>query len=1190
MKKKYAKILKISYKIFAAIFTIVAVVFCIFYSDSGRQILLNAATKILEHKGIHCEINGVTRDLSKIDKITLKTSKNSTLFIEGISVKKASSRFDICADKVTFRSTKSNLNVKNSRQKSPENSLLNSGIKLPFSSFKMVRTFLDKLRIKECLIDLPNGQHAIKNFSYLHIRSTDKMECNLCDFGSESFVNLQLNWGVFRSKKIEVSFQKIAGLNGTVTILNPEKDMSDYKLNLKCNLEPKPDKDADNKSSTNTNNKYKILAIDSWGKLQRLSRTIQAKKVLLTYNDYIYETSGNAVINSDCIDLKMQIICDDFITKYATNVPQEFWKNFENVQIYISSKYRFKNVLDQELVADFRKDKKSIGKLYGKIFDNQINISGDVNWIDIYGYNLKNLECKITNFRSIFASITGQDFSLRSSAKIGNGVSIDSAIFEVQGNGFLQLSKPFQISSNYTEQKNSSLNFSDLSASFQFKDIDFFQRIVSIFADPKWTISGDCKGTFFRNKSQKFSISCSGDKLKFLDYKISNYSFESNEDQGDRKLVGHAKNTSAFGQNFHDISLDVAKNRLSVSLKNSDNIIVNASGEVSDFYEKISLDSCKISVSTDSGKVHCNVKNFFMDLPKNECNFVCEISNNKNQTPGILKLNSNKTSTKIEVIDFRTGMLKGIFKTPIPKWCLNGGVNLSHPNSLLNEVSGDGQIIISEFFCRHNELKLYTKFGDNIQINGVINSLSGDKIQCDVSIPTTIEKIWQAIKENRRTIPLLCTISGSTHLEHLFELADGNDIRGLLKCDLKISGNFASPKINGNAILQDAHFVIGDIFLRRGNIGCVCSADNIKISHAEFTDNRNKKLTASGSGKFFFEGFVPNIKTDLTLSGDNYDLFDSKDLKIRIKGKGKITGPIDNLLISGKVEATKCVIQNVDTEMEDSKAGIVISNEKNVFIKNKDKETKQKDFCRYDIALICPKIEVIGDIYNLYFNGNLQLITYDDVASLVGSLVLKKGSLDLFGKKMIVRKGKAEFFEQYPFDPRLSVLFYNNFGDMIVYLKVKNVPQKGGSFNIYSVPSSSPEIILSNMLFGKDLKNLSVSEAAQFAQAMASFNKSGGLFSIMNGLKKIGIVDTISFSTTDDDEATKSLNTNSQTSNDSTNLNVTAGKYIGDKVFISINKKSDNPTSFDIDYAITPKISIKANTNGEAGINWRYKY
>lgn len=1117
-----------------------------FFFDSGRQILLNGATKFLEHKGVHCEIQGVARDLSKIDSITIKISENATLFASGISIKKEYAKFDICADKVVFKSTDSGQNF----QSKQSDKASNKQIELPFSYIKMARTFLNKLEIKDVLIDLPNKKHSIKNFLYSHVRSSDKFSCNLHDFGAENFVNLQLNWGTFRCEKAEISFQKIEGFDGNLALKNPGKKVSDYKLHLAC--------------------KAKSFELNSYGKVQLDSRKIHATEVLLTHNGEAYKTSGNAVINADHVDADMSVACNDFIQKYSEKIPNEARKNFENVAVNIDAKYFFENDAKHELVANFERNKKHLGKLYGKIFANQINISGDINWIDLYGYNLKNLDCNISNFKNILATIGGQDFCVKSSVKIGDNVLIESAVLEVPNNGFVRLDQPITVSKNF-----------NLSTSFQFKNLVFFQKVAPI--------SGDLKGTFSRNNQGDFSVSVSGNKLKILDYEASDYSVIKN----DKQQSLSAKNISCFGADFHDIFLNVASNNLQMSTRTLDKAVVNASGKISDSFKKISLDSCSITVPDNIDNARCNIKNFIIDFEKNEHSFTCELSNKKLKAPGCLKVRSSNGSTKIELSDFRVGILRGILRTSLPKWCLNGTINLQHSNGISENITGDGHIVIADFLCQHNLVELRAKFGNDIQLNGSVKSVK-DTMLCDISIPMSIARIVAESQKNPRAIPLNCHVFGSNHLEHLFELPDGNDMRGLFRCDLKISGNFASPRIEGSATLQDAHFVIGDVFLRRGNIGVVCSGDNIRISNAEFMDNKNRKFTATGGGKFFFEGFMPNIKTDLNLVCSDYTLFDSEDLRIRVKGNGKITGPIDDLLISGKVEATKCVVQNMDTETEDTNGGIVISNERNSFKKRKkkdvDEKNKEKDFCRYDIALHCPKVDVVGNLYELRFAGDLQLLTYEGLASLSGSLALKSGNLDLFGKKMIVRKGKAEFFEQYPFDPRLSILFYNSFGDIVVYLKVKNVPQKGGSFDLYSVPSSSPELILSNMLFGKDLKNLSVSEAAQFAQAMASFKKNGGLFSIMNGLKKTGIVDTISFSTATDNEATKSLNTNSQTSKSSGNLNITAGKYIGDKVFISVNKRSDNTTTFDIDYAITPKISVKANTNGEAGINWRYKY
>ncbi|MBR1734399.1 MAG: translocation/assembly module TamB domain-containing protein, partial [Alphaproteobacteria bacterium] len=351
---------------------------------------------------------------------------------------------------------------------------------------------------------------------------------------------------------------------------------------------------------------------------------------------------------------------------------------------------------------------------------------------------------------------------------------------------------------------------------------------------------------------------------------------------------------------------------------------------------------------------------------------------------------------------------------------------------------------------------------------------------------------------------------------------------------------------------------------------------------------KNNKLMASGTGKIFFKNLIPNIDTNVKLSCDDFKLFNSDDLEIAIKGTGKITGLINDLLISGDIELTKCKIQKMDTGSNNKNDGIIIENEINIDKQPSNTEINKEDFCRYDISMKCPKVSVIGNLFNIIFEGNLHLGSYKHQATLSGLLKLKKGKLNLFGKRLLMRKGEVEFFEKYPFDPTVSIFCSNNFNGMIVYLKIKNTPEKGVSFNLYSTPNYSQDIILSQMLFGKEMKYLSVSEAAQFAQAMSSLKQKGYIFSILNTLKIGGIIDSITFS--NPNEQTQMLNKNSQTSSNKENINIRAGKYISDNLFISVNKTADEKAYFDIDYSLTPTISVKANTNGEAGISWKYKY
>ena len=95
----------------------------------------------------------------------------------------------------------------------------------------------------------------------------------------------------------------------------------------------------------------------------------------------------------------------------------------------------------------------------------------------------------------------------------------------------------------------------------------------------------------------------------------------------------------------------------------------------------------------------------------------------------------------------------------------------------------------------------------------------------------------------------------------------------------------------------------------------------------------------------------------------------------------------------------------------------------------------------------------------------------------------------------------------------------------------------------------------------------------------------GYIFSILNAFQSIGLVDSLSFSTESNNSS--SLYTNSRSSSDK--LNIKAGKYLSDNVYISVNKK-DEETSFDVDLSVGSNTSLKVNTLGEVGVSWKYRY
>jgi autotransporter translocation and assembly factor TamB len=520
-----------------------------------------------------------------------------------------------------------------------------------------------------------------------------------------------------------------------------------------------------------------------------------------------------------------------------------------------------------------------------------------------------------------------------------------------------------------------------------------------------------------------------------------------------------------------------------------------------------------------------------------------------------------------------------VFNRRIPSCRLDGNLKLKPADG---NFIGEGQIFLSNLAAHKQKVDVNLKFSNDGAKIDAHSKNNGNSMEVSAFLPVSL-KSNGLITRNLHANTLDCHIRANTQLEKLLELSDNSDLRGNLNCDLHITGNFTNPIISGKAQLNRAYIGIDDVLLRNGTISLIGNGKNIDVVLAEFVDYKRKKATISGGGKLFFDGVVPNIETDLKLKFNNFTLFDSDNLKIDVIGDGYMKGPLNDMIIGGDVVVPKCEIQDFDTE--EKEPDIVIEND--CHLAGHPKNQERSDFFKYNVSMHCKDIKFVGNIFETHLYGDLLLSTYQEKGTLIGELKLSGGKLDLFGKRMKFSKGKVTFLKEFPFDPKASFTCKRNFGDINVLLDIENKPGKGVSLNLHSTPSYTRDVILSKMLFGKESKYLTMGEAAQLAHAVTGLKQRGYIFSVLNTFQNIGVIDNISFGGSD--SQSNSLYSNSQNTSLQNNISISAGKYIHDNVYISVNKKSEG-ASFDIDFSITPKISIKANTRGEAGVSWKFRY
>ena len=598
---------------------------------------------------------------------------------------------------------------------------------------------------------------------------------------------------------------------------------------------------------------------------------------------------------------------------------------------------------------------------------------------------------------------------------------------------------------------------------------------------------------------------------------------------------------------------------------------LKANGILSNNLKKITINNGTIVAEKNT----INFDGTILDFIQKSYNINILISNHKLNSLCKIDLNSNYCNVVFSGIHLRD------FSEIIGQsWrgIINGNIKLKNSSGVF---VGHGDLNLSHVLASNCETNISLNFQRDMIVANSILSNRGDGVKIDLSLPFVLKNGFNLQETNAK---LSAHIYGKNKLENFFELPDKSNLQGDFECDYCFSGTIKKPVISGSLKIKNMLISINSVLLSNGSLELVGDSDCVRVVSAKFIDRNKNIATATGYARLFFDKFIPNIDVNLDLNFKKFFVLDSDSLKIQATGKCQMIGPLNDLKLVGEIDVPYAEIANFQSQDEVENSKINFEND-SALQKKKDNSSKDS-FLTYDILMHGRKINVIGNVYELLLKGDLKLTMYEKKDTLVGMLNLVDGKIDLFGKRMKFVKGQIEFIDKYPYNPKVDLLCRKNFGNLLVSFEVKNTPKKGGLFHLYSNPSYSQDVILSQMMFNKDTKSLSAGEAAQLVNAVSSLKNQGYLFSMLNAFTNIGLLDNISFSS-DDGRYTSSLNKNLQSSNQQ--INVSAGKYLQDNVYVSLNKKNEK-TTFDIDLSLSPTTSVKANTAGELGLNWKYRY
>ena len=397
------------------------------------------------------------------------------------------------------------------------------------------------------------------------------------------------------------------------------------------------------------------------------------------------------------------------------------------------------------------------------------------------------------------------------------------------------------------------------------------------------------------------------------------------------------------------------------------------------------------------------------------------------------------------------------------------------------------------------------------------------------------------------------------------------DISGPAAIAADFGGRLGEPSIRGVFRTSAARLesrVIGAVVTQLAATG---RFNGSRLVIPQFIGETPKAGTLSGSATFDLaaaNGFGMNISID----AKGARVLDRDDVRADVTGPLRITSDGNGGTISGKVNvdrgrfrlgrAAAVAVPKLDVR-ETNRAGA-----------EEDEGGKPARPWKLDIeADGRNQLMVTGLGLDSEWRADLKIGGTTDRMDITGVANLVRGSYEFSGKRFELTRGQIRFPGGYPPDPTLDISAEADVQGLSATIRVTGTGLRP-EITFASVPALPEDEVLSRLLFGTSVANLSAPEALQLAAAAASLRSGGrNAGSPLNRLGRAIGVDRIRVVPGD------------QTTGRGTS--VAAGKYIGRRVYVEVASDAQGYSATQIEVELTRWLSVlsKVSTLGDTSIN-----
>lgn len=410
---------------------------------------------------------------------------------------------------------------------------------------------------------------------------------------------------------------------------------------------------------------------------------------------------------------------------------------------------------------------------------------------------------------------------------------------------------------------------------------------------------------------------------------------------------------------------------------------------------------------------------------------------------------------------------------------------------------------------------------------------------------------------------------------------DDQGLEGRLEMNLALRGTVAAPEISGEGKVENGSYenirsgtVLNDIDLQM-----VAKTPRVTIKDAWASDGEGGKISAHG-----WMDLIPNkdFPFNVGLVSEHAKLVRLDDATATASGDLELSGSLAGTLLRGQLEVNEAELRIPNRAAADipELEVIEIHGSREGTQGQRDKDGSQDGDFRLDMTVVSPgRVYLRGRGLDSEWQGNLKMTGKASEPVITGRLSVVRGYFNFLGKRFALVQGSLMMDGSVPPSPHLEVVGEASGKDMIARLRLFGsalAPEIG----LTSEPEFPQDEILSRLLFGRSVSDITPVQAVKLAYAARQLTGGGGGFDFMGRTRTLLGVDQLEIK---------------QSGENGEESAISAGKYLSQGVYLEVEKGVGPETGkTSVEVEITPNITLETeigeNAEGGVGLNWKLNY